>query len=244
MARTDDLRPIPVAGSDETGPAHRDLQHDVARVGRIPRAAGAAGRRCRTRAEDTPDVAAYECRVAHGVDGPGAQKIPDNGMAELRSDVVAQIEELSTLVGDLVDLARDDARSVVHEAVDMTEVIERCLERVRRRRLDIEFRVDIIGWQIYGDAAGLSRAVLNLLDNAAKWSRRAVTCRTPAAPGRYGPRDLLCRIAGRASQPTNGELVFERFYRSTSARAMPGSGLGLAIVKASRGQTRWQDPQR
>ena len=52
---------------------------------------------------------------------------------------IAQIEELSTLVGDLVDLARDDAGGVVHEPVEMTEVVDRCLERVRRRRNDIEF---------------------------------------------------------------------------------------------------------
>jgi len=84
--------------------------------------------------------------------------------------VIAQIEELSTLVGDLMDLTRDDASVTVHEPVDLAEVIDRSLERVRRRRNDIEFerRADRLAGQ--RDAAGLSRAVLNLLDNAAKWS--------------------------------------------------------------------------
>src|SRR3954447_18286362 len=101
---------------------------------------------------------------------PGAPSIPEDEMAGLQSDVIAQIEELSTLVGDLVDLTRDDAGVTVYEPVDMSEVVASSLERVRRRRNDIEFDVHVEGWQVYGDAAGLSRAVLNLLDNAAKWS--------------------------------------------------------------------------
>ena len=145
--------------------------------------------------------------------------------------MIGQIEELSTLVGDLVDLARDDAGGVVHEQVDMSEFVERCLERVRRRRNDIEFDVRIAPWQVYGDAAGLSRAVLNLLDNAAKWSPPG---------GRVSVRltqvDPVARRTG-GLRPGPGiplperRLVFERFYRSDAARAMPGSGLGLAIVK-------------
>ena len=162
---------------------------------------------------------------------PGAPRLPEEEMAELRADVIAQIEELSTLVGDLVDLTRDDAGGVVHEQVDMTEVVERCLERVRRRRNDIEFDVTVTGWQVYGDGAGLSRAVLNLLDNAAKWSPPG---------GRVGVRltqvdplhaELVVSDLGPGIPPHERRLVFERFYRSTSARAMPGSGLGLAIVK-------------
>ena len=159
-------------------------------------------------------------------------------MAELRADVIAQIEELSTLVGDLVDLTRDEAGGVVHEPVDMAEVIDRCLERVRRRRSDIEFDVHVIPWQVYGDAAGLSRAVLNLLDNAAKWS---------PPNGRVGVRltqtdpvhaELVVSDYGPGIPPHERQLVFERFFRSTSARAMPGSGLGLAIVKQVVAQTR------
>src|SRR6201989_959363 len=162
---------------------------------------------------------------------PGAPRIPDSDLAELRSDVIGQIEELSTLVGDLVDLTRDDGGGVVHEQVDMPEVSDHCLERVRRRRNDIEFDVHVTPWLVYGDAAGLSRAVLNLLDNAAKWS---------PAGGRVGLRlqqvdpthgELVVSDYGPGIPMQERGLVFERFFRSTSARAMPGSGLGLAIVK-------------
>jgi two-component system sensor histidine kinase MprB len=89
----------------------------------------------------------------------------------------------------------------------------------------------VMPWQVWGDAAGLSRAVLNLLDNAAKWSPKG---------GRVGLRlrqldpshaELVVSDHGPGIPAQERRLVFERFYRSTAARAMPGSGLGLAIVK-------------
>jgi two-component system sensor histidine kinase MprB len=152
-------------------------------------------------------------------------------MAGLRTDVIAQIEELSTLVGDLVDLSRDDAGVTIHEPVDLSEVVDRSLERVRRRRNDIQFDVNTVPWQVYGDEATLSRAVLNLLDNAAKWSPPGgrVGVRMVQVDANYA--ELVVSDQGPGIPPSERELVFERFYRSTSARSMSGSGLGLAIVK-------------
>jgi len=163
---------------------------------------------------------------------PGAPLIPESELADLRGDVIGQIEELSTLVGDLVDLTREDnARGSVLEDVEMTEVIDRSLERVRRRRNDIRFDVDAVGWQIHGDPAGLSRAVLNLLDNAAKWSPPGGTVALRLRQVDAAHAELTVSDEGPGIEPEERGLVFERFYRSTSARAMPGSGLGLAIVK-------------
>jgi two-component system sensor histidine kinase MprB len=162
---------------------------------------------------------------------PGAPRLPEDEMSGLRADVLAQIEELSTLVGDLVDLTRDDAGEVVHEPVDMSEVIDRSLERVRRRRNDIEFDVDVIGWQVYGAAPALSRAMLNLLDNAAKWSPSGGRVRVRLRQVDPLHAELVVADLGPGIPPQERRLVFERFYRSASARALPGSGLGLAIVK-------------
>ena len=162
---------------------------------------------------------------------PGRPRLPEHEMADLRADVLGQIEELSTLVGDLVDLTREDAGGVIHEIVEMSEVIDRSLERVRRRRNDIEFDVATSPWRVYGDAAGLARAVLNLLDNAAKWSppggRVAVSLRQIDSQH----AELVVADQGPGIPPMERGLIFERFYRSASARAMPGSGLGLAIVQ-------------
>lgn len=131
-----------------------------------------------------------------------------------------------------MDLTREDnAHATAMEDVEMTEVIDRSLERVRRRRNDIHFDVDAIGWQIHGDPAGLSRAVLNLLDNAAKWSPPGGTVGLRLRQVDAAHAELLVSDLGPGIAPEERSLVFERFYRSTSARAMQGSGLGLAIVK-------------
>ena len=84
---------------------------------------------------------------------------------------------------------------------------------------------------LYGDAAGLSRAVLNLLDNAAKWSPPGGSVGVTMRQLDASHAELVVADHGPGIPPQERRLVFERFYRSTTARAMPGSGLGLAIVK-------------
>ncbi|MCX2714207.1 HAMP domain-containing sensor histidine kinase [Mycolicibacterium sp. J2] len=231
VARTDDLRPIPVVGTDElarlTEAFNMMLRALAESRERQARLVTDAGHELRTPLTSLrTNVELLMASMA-----PGAPRLPDDEMAGLQADVIAQIGELSTLVGDLVDLSRDDAGVVIHETVDISDVVERSLERVRRRRSDIEFDADVISWQVYGDAAGLSRAVLNLLDNAAKWSPPGgrVSVRLQQRDAVHA--ELVVADYGPGIPPEERDLVFERFYRSTSARAMPGSGLGLAIVK-------------
>jgi two-component system, OmpR family, sensor histidine kinase MprB len=231
VARTDDLRPIPVSGSDELASLTQSFNMMLRALAesreRQARLVTDAGHELRTPLTSLrTNVELLMAAMA-----PGAPPLPESEMAGLRTDVIAQIEELSTLVGDLVDLTRDEAGNVVHEPVDMTEVIDRSLERVRRRRNDIEFDVDIIPWQVYGDSAGLSRAVLNLLDNAAKWSPSGERVRVRLRQVDATHAELIVADKGPGIAPQERRLVFERFYRSASARALPGSGLGLAIVK-------------
>ncbi|SRX93872.1 two-component system sensor kinase [Mycobacterium leprae TN] [Mycobacterium shimoidei] len=231
VARTDDLRPIPVTGSDElarlTEAFNLMLRALADSRERQARLVADAGHELKTPL--TSLRTNVELLMASSA--PGAPPIPEQEMNDLRADVIGQIEELSTLVGDLVDLTREDAAEVVHEPVDMSEVIDRCLERVRRRRNDVEFDVQVIPWMVYGDAAGLSRAVLNLLDNAAKWSPSGETVRVRMTQLDPAHTELVVSDYGPGISPHERELVFERFFRSTAARAMPGSGLGLAIVK-------------
>ncbi|MDA2894230.1 HAMP domain-containing sensor histidine kinase [Mycolicibacterium sp. BiH015] len=231
VARTDDLHPIPVVGNDELARLTeafnmmlRALAESRERQARLVADAGHELRTPLTSMRTNVELLMESMK-------PGAPRIPEKDMIELRTDVIGQIEELSTLVGDLVDLTREDAGNAVHDTVEMSEVIERSLERVRRRRNDIEFNVAITPWQVYGDAAGLGRAVLNLLDNAAKWSPPggSVGVRLTQIDSLHA--ELVVSDFGPGIPPHERDLVFERFFRSTSARAMPGSGLGLAIVK-------------
>ena len=230
VARTDDLRPIPVHGNDElarlTEAFNLMLRALTESRDRQARLVTDAGHELRTPLTSLrTNVELLMASMA-----PGAPSIAEDEMAGLRADVLGQIEELSTLVGDLVDLTRDDAGVTSHEPVDMSDVVDRSLERVRRRRNDIEFDVRTIGWQVSGDEAGLSRAVLNLLDNAAKWSPPAGRVEVSLTQIDHGWAELVVSDHGPGIPPTERQLVFERFYRSTSARAMSGSGLGLAIV--------------
>ena len=231
VARTDDLRPIPVFGSDELARLTeafnmmlRALTESRERQAQLVTDAGHELRTPLTSLRTNVELLMASTQ-------PGAKNIPEAEMDELRADVIGQIEELSTLVGDLVDLTRDEAGGVIYEPVDMTEVVDRSLERVRRRRNDIEFDIQVTPWQVYGDAAGLSRAVLNLLDNAAKWSPSGGRVGLQLKQVDPGHAELVVSDRGPGIPLQERGLVFERFYRATAARAMPGSGLGLAIVK-------------
>jgi two-component system, OmpR family, sensor histidine kinase MprB len=232
VARTDDLRPIPVFGSDElarlTEAFNAMLRGLAESRERQARLVADAGHELKTPL--TSLRTNVELLMASS--SPGAPAVPEQELAELRADVIGQIEELSTLVGDLVDLTREDnAHPAAVESVDMSEVIDRSLERVRRRRNDIQFDIEAAGWLVRGDPAGLSRAVLNLLDNAAKWSPPGGTVGLRLRQVDPAHAELVVSDQGPGIPPEERDLVFERFYRSTSARAMPGSGLGLAIVR-------------
>ena len=238
VARTDDLRPIPVLGSDELARLTqafnmmlRGLAESRERQARLVTDAGHELRTPLTSLRTNVELLMASQQ-------PGAPRIPEDEMAELRADVIAQIEELSTLVGDLVDLTRDEAGGVVHEPVDLSEIIDRSLERVRRRRNDIEFDVHIIPWQVYGDAAGLSRAVLNLLDNAAKWSPpngRVGVRLTQTDPDARRTRRLRLRPRNPAARtPAGLRTVLPLNGRAGHARLGPRPG----HRQAGRAQTR------
>ncbi len=89
---------------------------------------------------------------------------------------------MSTLVGDLVELARDEPLRAVVEQVDLAEVVDRAVARARRRGTGLTFEVDTEPWWVIGESASLERAVTNLLDNAVKWSPPGGTCPDPAQP--------------------------------------------------------------
>ena len=149
---------------------------------------------------------------------------------ELLSDIDAQLQELTNLVGDLVDLAREDERQQPEpEPVELHRVVARAVERAQRRAMSVAFDVSLEEGYVRAQPALLERAVMNVLDNAAKWSPRggrvSVTLRASDA------WHLVVQDQGPGIDPGDLPHIFERFYRAQTARSMPGSGLGLAIVK-------------
>jgi two-component system sensor histidine kinase MprB len=156
---------------------------------------------------------------------PGA--LPEADRERLRADLVAQIEELGMLVGDLIELARDgEPNGEPHEEVRLDELVACAVERARRHAPDVAFETDLEPCVATGARGRLDRAVANLLDNAAKWSPRGGTVEVVLRDGELTVRDHGPGIAA-ADLPH----VFDRFYRATAARGRAGSGLGLAIVR-------------
>jgi two-component system, OmpR family, sensor histidine kinase MprB len=133
---------------------------------------------------------------------------------------------MTTLIAELIELAHGDGQPREPEEVRLDELARAAVERARRNQPGVEFRTDLAESVVHGVPATLERAIGNLLDNAAKWS-------PPGGEVEVGVRDgeVTVRDHGPGIDETDLPYVFDRFYRSASARGMTGSGLGLAIVK-------------
>ncbi|WP_199700897.1 HAMP domain-containing sensor histidine kinase [Jiangella rhizosphaerae] len=226
VAATGQLEPIEVTGSDE-----------IARLAHAFNAMLAALSEARLRQSRLVADAGHELRTPLTSMRTNldllAQSEASGGLAaadraQLIADTRAQAVELSTLVGDLVELSREDPPAASREQLDLADVVRDALSRVRRRAPGIAFAADLHSWIVQGDATQLGRAATNLLDNAAKFSPPHGTVTVTL---RDGVLDVCDEGPGIAE--VDRPRVFDRFYRSSEARGLPGSGLGLAIVKAA-----------
>jgi two-component system sensor histidine kinase MprB len=155
-----------------------------------------------------------------------AEDLPADERKSLLDDVTFELKELSNLVTEVVDLATDAATTdEVLVTLRFDDLVDRVVERARRRT-GREIVTDLEPWRVEGRRVMLERAVANLVDNAVKWSPSNSAVEVTLAEGRLAVRDHGAGIAV-ADQPR----VFDRFYRSETARSTPGSGLGLSIVK-------------
>jgi two-component system sensor histidine kinase MprB len=139
---------------------------------------------------------------------------------------VRAIEELSTLVGDLIQAARDGRSVDAREPLALDELVAGAVERARYRASGLRFESRLEPYRLVGARSRLERAIDNVFDNAIKWSPPGGTVDVRLVDGMLTVGDQGPGIA-EADLPH----VFDRFYRAAAARALPGSGLGLAIVK-------------
>jgi two-component system sensor histidine kinase MprB len=154
------------------------------------------------------------------------RELPAAERRELMKDLVEQADELTLLVGDIVDLARRGEPVEAFDDVPVHELVERAVLRARRHAPDIEYELDLEPLTVHGVPERLDRAVSNLLDNAAKWSPPGGTVDVRLRDG-----ELVVRDRGPGFKDDDLPFVFDRFYRASDARKLPGSGLGLAIVR-------------
>ncbi len=224
IAVTEDLTPLRIEGDDEVARLATAFNQMLLALG------ASRDRQRRLVADASHELRTPLTSLRTNLDllrqAEGNAALPPEARLELLDDVRGQIEELSALVGDLVELARDEPTTRVVAEVDLADVVERAVTRVRRRAQGVSFDVDVDAWRVVGDSNGLERAVTNLLDNAAKWSPADGTVTVRLVDG-----VLTVDDEGPGIDEVDRPHVFERFYRSEESRAMPGSGLGLAIVR-------------
>ncbi|MEU7897697.1 HAMP domain-containing sensor histidine kinase [Nonomuraea sp. NPDC049152] len=222
IAKTEDLNTtIPVDGTDE-----------IARLSRSFNAMTAALAGSRERQQQLVADAGHELRtpltsLRTNIDlllrsEHTGRPIEPKAKERLLVNLKAQFEELSTLVGDLLQLSRGESDHEPHVKLAFHDVVDAAVARARLRGADVT--TDLDPWYVEGHPSSLERAVMNLLDNAAKFS--------PGGKVEVELRrgDLTVRDHGPGIPAEELPHVFERFWRSPSARSLPGSGLGLAIV--------------
>ena len=225
VARTDQLEPIAVTGDDElarlSAAFNQMLESLSASRLRQAQLVADAGHELRT------PLTSLRTNLELLAQADRSGGLPADARAEVLHDVRAQIDEMSTLVDDLVELARDEPMQRDPEPTDLADVVDAAAARVRRRApAGTVIDVDTEPWLVMGEPVLLQRAVTNLLDNAVKWGPPDGVISVELREGRLTVRD---RGPGIAAEDL--PHVFDRFYRSAEARTLPGSGLGLAIVR-------------
>jgi two-component system sensor histidine kinase MprB len=144
----------------------------------------------------------------------------------LLADVVEQSEELTALVGDLIELARGDQPGSETDDVRLDGVAVESLARARRNAPGIHFEATLVPTLVDGAPERLARAINNLLDNAARHSPPGGSVEL-----QVGPQGVEVRDHGTGVDPEDLPYVFDRFFRGRNSRGRQGSGLGLAIVR-------------
>jgi two-component system sensor histidine kinase MprB len=157
-----------------------------------------------------------------------APELPGDERERIVTSVGSQIEELSVLVGDLVDLARpaggEPEEDLEHVRLDV--VVADVVAAIRGHAPGHAFVVAAQPCTVLGSRPRLHRAVRNLLDNAVKYSPPGAAVEITVAAG-----EIVVRDHGPGIAEEDLPHVFDRFYRAPAARRLPGSGLGLAIVR-------------
>jgi two-component system, OmpR family, sensor histidine kinase MprB len=151
----------------------------------------------------------------------GGKPLPPEERKKLLQDVIGQVEELTALVGALVELDPDAKPEL--EEVRLDELVAAAVGRARMHTPNVVFREHLAESVVRASPVQVDRAVSNLLDNAAKWS--------DSVDVSVNGHTVTVRDHGPGIAPEDLPHVFDRFYRAAAARRLPGSGLGLAIVK-------------
>ncbi|MEX1217725.1 MAG: HAMP domain-containing sensor histidine kinase [Acidimicrobiales bacterium] len=211
---------IPVAGRDEPGRLARSFATMLAALGQS-----------RDQQQQLVQDAGHELRTPLTSLRTNVEtlqrypNLPPETLDIILTDLQSETRELGSLVDELVQLATDTWDDEPEEQIALDEIVERVAERTRRRTGRI-VNVDAVAAPMMGRPRELTRAISNLVDNAAKFTDAPTSVDITVRPGFIAVRDH-----GEGVAEQDQQHIFDRFYRSAGARSKPGSGLGLAIVE-------------
>jgi two-component system sensor histidine kinase MprB len=154
------------------------------------------------------------------------EDLPADRRGPVLASAVRGIEDLSRLVNDLIQAARNGRSIDRREAVRLDALVAAAVETVKRRAPEAEFACVLEACTVTASPPRLERAIVNVLDNAVAWAPAGEPIEVDVADGVVTVRDH-----GPGVPDSDLPHVFDRFYRAAAARGLPGSGLGLAIVK-------------
>ena len=222
VARTHDLtHRIEVRGDDELGRLAASFNEMMAALERSE----AAQRRLV--ADASHELRTPLATLRTNIETLGrTERLDASERKRLVEDVTEELEEMTELVGDVVELARAPGHdAVARQDVALDELTRDAIERAERRARGLSFETRLGPSLVHADAQRLGRAISNMLDNACKWSPEGGTVEVTVDGGRVTVRDH-----GPGFPEGDLDKVFDRFWRADEARGKPGSGLGLAIV--------------
>ncbi|MET8830846.1 HAMP domain-containing sensor histidine kinase [Streptomyces sp. NPDC004610] len=219
---------VPVAGSDEVGRLGRAFDRMLGRLAQSEedqrRLVQDAGHELRTPLTSLRTNISLLRRM---------DELPPATREELVADLGDEARELTDLVNELVDLAAGQSDTEPPRRVDLAGLAEEVAGAARRRtgrRIVLRAAGDT---STVGRPQLLTRALTNLVENAAKFDRGGsepieIVVAGPARPGM-----VRVEVLDRGPGVADADLVrvFDRFFRAADARALPGSGLGLSIVR-------------
>jgi len=155
-----------------------------------------------------------------------AKRLPEAEREGLQDAILAELDELTQIVSDVVELARGSSPSEHTEQIELDRVVADAVARAHRRSPGMSFDLSVEPTVVVNVADRVGRAIGNVIDNARKWSADDGVIEVSLRDGL-----LVVRDHGPGFGESDIPHVFERFYRADAARRMSGSGLGLAIVK-------------
>lgn len=223
ITETDELTPLPVEGNDEITELARSFNTMLFSLEssreRQRRLIADAGHELRT------PLTSLRTNIELLVADEKAGMLPAGARGEILLDVASQLSEFTSLVGDLVQLSRDEHVSAAPEPIDLRDIVTNAVTRARRRGPGLHFDVNLSPLYLVGEPDQLERAITNLLDNAVKFSPPGGTVHVTMSGDTLKVDD-----EGPGIAEEDLPHIFDRFYRSDQARNTPGTGLGLSIV--------------